>query len=98
VSLTRFNRPPKALRKARLDNLVLMPASALPFKQHYQAIANRLEPGSVLVVLPATSRSPAAGILATAARRIAKQGRPVRTVLASVAPAMPERKEARLAW
>lgn len=48
----RFHAPPKALRTARLDNLALLPASLLPFKATYQAIANQQQPGTVLVVLP----------------------------------------------
>ena len=45
----RFTNPPKALRKAKLDNIVLVPASALPFKAWYQKIANNLPKGSVLI-------------------------------------------------
>jgi hypothetical protein len=48
----RFSRPPRALRKARLDNLVLVPASLLPFKAQYQQIANQQPQGTTLVVLP----------------------------------------------
>jgi hypothetical protein len=32
----RITRPPRRLRKARLDNLVLVPASLLPFKEPWQ--------------------------------------------------------------
>jgi len=42
--------PPAALRKARLDNIALVPASLLPLKGTYQPIANRLPKGSVLCV------------------------------------------------
>jgi hypothetical protein len=45
----RFTNPPKALRRATLDNIVLVPASALPFKAQYQKIANSLPKGSVLL-------------------------------------------------
>ena len=38
--------PPPALRKARLDNFALLPASLLPFKAEYQAIANQQAPGT----------------------------------------------------
>ncbi len=31
----RITRPPRRLRKARLDNLVLVPASLLPFKEQW---------------------------------------------------------------
>jgi hypothetical protein len=47
-----FTPPPRALRKAKLDNLALLPASLLPFKAEYQAIANQQPPGTTLVVLP----------------------------------------------
>lgn len=45
-----FSDPPEALRKARLDNIALVPASLLPLKGTYQPLANRLPTGSVLVV------------------------------------------------
>lgn len=47
-----FAPPPHAIRKATLDNLALLPASLLPFKAEYQAIANQQAPGTTLVVLP----------------------------------------------
>lgn len=53
-----FACPPRALRKAKLDNLVLVPASLLPFKAEYQAIANKQAPGTTLVVLPAGDSLP----------------------------------------
>ncbi len=46
----RFSEPPEELKKARLDNIALVPASLLPLKGTYQPIANRLPTGSVLVV------------------------------------------------
>jgi len=45
----RFTNPPRILRKATLDNIILVPASALPFKAQYQKIANSLPKGSVLI-------------------------------------------------
>ena len=45
----RFTGPPHALRNAKLDNIMLVPASALPFKAEYQKIANSLPKGSVLI-------------------------------------------------
>jgi hypothetical protein len=44
-----LGRPPKALRKARLDNIALVPASLLPRKGTYQRIANNLPRGGVLI-------------------------------------------------
>ena len=47
-------RGPRALRRpqVRLDNLTLVPASLLPRKADYEAIANDLPRGEVLLVLP----------------------------------------------
>ena len=45
----RLVRPPKALRKAKLDNIALVPASLLPRKGKYQTIANNLPKGGVLI-------------------------------------------------
>lgn len=47
-----WHRPPRALRKAKLDNIAIVPASLLPEKARYQAIANGLPQGDVLVILP----------------------------------------------
>lgn len=44
--------PPRAVRKAQLDNVALVPASLLPYKATYQQIANAQPPGTTLVVLP----------------------------------------------
>jgi hypothetical protein len=45
-----FAEPPMRLKKARLDNIALVPASLLPMKGTYQPIANNLPTGSVLCV------------------------------------------------
>ncbi len=50
-----ITNPPEALRKAKLDNIALVPASLLPFKTQYRIIANRLPTGSVLCV-PGTQK------------------------------------------
>ena len=47
---SRFSEPPERLKKARLDNIALVPASLLPLNGTYQVLANRLPTGSVLVV------------------------------------------------
>jgi hypothetical protein len=54
--LPKLAPPPKALRKAMLDNLTLVPGSLLPFKERYQRIANGLPAGEVLVILPSGDR------------------------------------------
>src|SRR5713101_7363916 len=50
-----FTEPPAILKKARLDNIALVPASLLKNKEIYQLIANSLPTGSVLAV-PGTLR------------------------------------------
>src|SRR5260370_26846236 len=35
-----FSKPPARLRKARLDNIALVPASLLPLKETYLSVAN----------------------------------------------------------
>lgn len=45
----RFSKPPKALLNARLDNIAIVPASQLPFKDIWQEVANNLPQGSVLL-------------------------------------------------
>jgi hypothetical protein len=54
MSRWQHSYPPKALRRpgVTLDNIALVPASLLPKKAAYQAFANRLPPGELLVVLP----------------------------------------------
>jgi hypothetical protein len=50
-----LSEPPARLKKARLDNIALVPASLLKNKAIYQPIANSLPTGSVLAV-PGTLR------------------------------------------
>src|SRR6266496_3025338 len=50
-----LTEPPARLKKAKLDNIALVPASLLKNKAIYQPIANTLPTGSVLVV-PGTLR------------------------------------------
>ena len=45
----RFTKPPKTLLNARLDNIAIVPASQLPFKNVWQQVANNLPQGSVLL-------------------------------------------------
>ena len=48
------HRGPRALQRpqVRLDNITLVPAHLLPRKAEYQALANDLPRGDILVVLP----------------------------------------------
>jgi len=50
-----LSEPPETLKKARLDNIALVPASLLFQKDTYMPIANTLPTGSVLCV-PQTQR------------------------------------------
>src|SRR5947209_7850851 len=50
-----ISEPPARLKKARLDNIALVPASILKHKQTYQPIANTFPTGSVLCI-PGTQR------------------------------------------
>ena len=50
-----LSEPPQALKKARLDNIALVPASLLFQKDAYLPLANNLPMGSVLCI-PQTQR------------------------------------------
>lgn len=52
----KLSAPPRSLRRAKLDNLALVPGSLLPFKAKWQAIANELPSGDVLIVLPSQTQ------------------------------------------
>ena len=45
----RLTNPPKALLKARMDNIAIVPASMLPLKSLWQMAANTLPRGGVLL-------------------------------------------------
>src|SRR5215831_296728 len=45
----RFTKPPKALLKARLDNIAIVPASMLPFKETLQELIHTLPQGAVFL-------------------------------------------------
>ncbi len=49
-----WRRGPQALRRpqVQLDTIALMPASLLPRKAEYQALANQLPTGDILLILP----------------------------------------------
>ncbi len=53
-----FAKPPPALSRARLDNLALVPGSLLPYRNQWQALANSLPQGEVLIVLPTADTRP----------------------------------------
>jgi hypothetical protein len=45
----KFTGPPRALLRARLDNIAIVPASMLPLKALWQKVANQLPQGGVLL-------------------------------------------------
>jgi hypothetical protein len=77
----RSQRPPRSLRhpQVRLDHLTLVPARVLPQKARYEAIANRLPRGEVLLVLPPAD-SPERATMERVAQLFRAKGRHV-TVL-----------------
>ena len=79
----RFARPPRALRRrgVELDNVALVPASLLPYKGQWQALANRLPAGSILVCVPMREQKPRRPYLAVA-RTLRDKGVTVRAVRA----------------
>ena len=45
----RFTKPPKALLKAKRDNIAIVPASMLPFTKTIQQVLNNLPKGAVFL-------------------------------------------------
>ena len=74
-----FQSPPKALQRARLDNLAIVPASLLPEKTEWQALANTLPAGSTLIILP-SKPSAARAALEQVSRNLSAHGSHVTTV------------------
>ena len=72
-------RPPQRLHRAKLDNLALVPGNLLPYKEQWQAIANNLPQGTVLIIFPA-SNSPQRRTLETVANLLQADGRRVSTL------------------
>src|SRR6266566_4043445 len=72
-----FTEPPAKLKKARLDNIALVPASLLPLKGTYQNVANSYPTGSVLCV-PGTIKQKK--IVATITQFFRDHGRSVITM------------------
>jgi hypothetical protein len=52
--MSRSAPPPSDLRKAKLDNLALVPGSLLPFKDEWPKLANEMPEGTTLIILPPT--------------------------------------------
>ncbi len=81
MSVYRVTPPPRRLRKARLDNLALVPASLLPFKEQWQEVANRKAGEHVLIVLPKLENRPRR-VLERVAAQLREQGHAVTTLSA----------------
>jgi hypothetical protein len=77
----RLSNPPKALRRRgiRLDNVALVPGNLLPYKREWQAVANGLPHGSVLICIPTSPGTPRRQLTHVADELRAK-GRSVTTV------------------
>jgi hypothetical protein len=72
-------RAPRAVRRARLDNVALVPASLLPRKGKYQKIANNLPKGGILICQ--TDKKPRLrAILGRVAQFLQENGHFVRTL------------------
>jgi hypothetical protein len=76
----RFRRAPRGLRLpgVTLDNVALVPASLLPFKKEWQAVANGLPKGGVLLCSTGNRRQQR--ILAQVSTHMKHKGHNVRTV------------------
>ena len=62
-----------------MDNLALVPASLLPFKSQWQAMANSLPKGTTLIILP-TINTPPRKILQKVAITLETEGHHVATL------------------
>ena len=76
--MSRLSAPPSALRKAKLDNLALVPGNLLPFKERWQRLANQQPEGTTLIILPPTG--PARRALETVGASMRARGQRVTTL------------------
>ena len=74
-----ISRSPEAIRKAKLDNLALVPGSLLPFRKQWQQLANTLPSGSTLIVLPVEA-SPARKVLERVSSQLTAKGSQVTVI------------------
>src|SRR5712692_11700664 len=75
-----FTRPPHALRKAKLDNIALVPASLLFQKARYKAAANNLPAGRGSVLICTTGESRQRKVLENVASYFQGHGHKVTTI------------------
>lgn len=71
--MSRWDEPPRRLRQARLDNLTLVPGSALPYQARWQQLAHDLPEDAVLIVLP-NPATPRRQVLEAVARLLQADG------------------------
>jgi hypothetical protein len=76
-------RPPRFVRRARLDNIALVPASLLPKKGKYQTIANNL-PGQGVLLCQFDNTERITDILKHVAAFFRQKGHVVKTLHYSV--------------
>jgi hypothetical protein len=79
----RIVRPPRAIRKAKLDNIALVPASLLHRKSKYQTIANNLPTGGVFI-RQSNKTQKISRIFERVAKLFQEKGHFVRTLLYSL--------------
>jgi hypothetical protein len=75
----RLTRPPKALLKARLDNIAIVPASMLPLTQTLKEKVNTLPKGGVFLCY-AQENSRQRKILERVEETFREQGHPVKSM------------------
>ncbi len=74
-----IGKPPRAIRKAKLDNIALVPASLLFQKGKYQTIANNL-PGEGVLICETDKKERISHILDRVAAFFRQRGHFVRTL------------------
>jgi len=78
-----IGKPPRAIRKAKLDNIALVPASLLFQKGKYQTIANNL-PGQGVLICETNKKGQTSHILERVATFFRQRGHFVKTLPYSV--------------
>jgi hypothetical protein len=75
-----MSQPPRSQRRpnVHLDNVAVVPASLLPFREHWQAIANGLPRGGILIVLPDHAKQQR--VAQAVASQFRKRGQRVRVI------------------
>jgi hypothetical protein len=77
-----FLQTPTPLRRTRLHNLTLVPGDLLPYRAEWQAVANTLPRGAVLIVVPSHNPLQKQTMLAVA-KLLSGDGHQVRVIPAA---------------